>query len=378
MATNFGFPTNIRFGSGVISELPEHLKTQKLTAPMLVTDSTLKSLPFFENIVTDLEKAGLKVTVFCDTHKNPIISDVEKGALAFRESNCDSIVGIGGGAPLDISRAVALKVNHDEPLANYEEAVGGDQKITNPIPYFVTVPTTSGTGSEVGRSAVISDDNTHQKKIFFHPSLLAKQVFADPLLTMDLPPHVTAATGMDALVHNIEAYLSKGFHPMCDGIALEGIRLISNSLVKATNDPDEGSRTYMLAAAMMGAVAFQKGLGLVHSAAHALSTLKDLHHGLANSIMLPWGLTRIIDVSGDRMKMIAQTMELDDTSPESLIKHLQGLNKLIGLPTSLSTQGVVDADCDKLADLALADVCHQCNARTIVREDFEAMFRSAL
>ena len=180
----------------------------------------------------------------------------------------DSIIGIGGGAALDVARAIVLRVNHREDLFKYDDLIGGDVYVTNDVPHFITIPTTAGTGSEVGRSAIIADDETHQKKILFSPKLLAKIVFADPLLTMELPPFITAATGMDALTHNMEAYLAKMPHPLCEGIALEGISLISQSLEKAVNKPDLESRSKMLIASLMGAVAFQKGLGVVHSLAH--------------------------------------------------------------------------------------------------------------
>jgi alcohol dehydrogenase class IV len=203
---------------------------------------------------------------------------VYKGTDVYDNTKRDSIIGIGGGAALDVARAIVLRVNHREDLFKYDDLIGGDVYITNEVPHFITIPTTAGTGSEVGRSAIISDDETHQKKILFSPKLLAKIVFADPLLTMELPPFMTAATGMDALTHNMEAYLAKMPHPLCEGIALEGIFLINQSLEKAVNKPDLESKSKMLIASLMGAVAFQKGLGVVHSLAHPLSSLLDTHH----------------------------------------------------------------------------------------------------
>src|SRR4051812_2342826 len=264
----YNFPTIIRFGAGAVEELPAHLATTSFTKPLLVTDPMVSQLDFFKKIKNKLLVKSFSVEEFSDIHKNPVKSDVLKGGDAFKSTNRDCIIGIGGGAAMDVARAIALRVNHHRDLFDYDDLIGGDKYITEEVPYFITVPTTSGTGSEVGRSAIISEDDTHRKRILFSPKLLAKIVFADPLLTMDLPPFVTAATGMDALTHNMEAFLAKGFHPMCDGIALEGINLISESINTAVNRPDIASRSKMMIASLMGAVAFQKGLGVVHSLAH--------------------------------------------------------------------------------------------------------------
>src|SRR5882672_11608805 len=286
----YNFPTTIRFGAGAVSELGDYLIKNNLSRPLIVTDPTVAQLGFFKTIVKDLQKKNLTVEVFHDIHKNPVKSDVYKGTDAFDQTKRDSIVGIGGGAALDVARAIVLRVNHREDLFKYDDLIGGDVYVTNDVPHFITIPTTAGTGSEVGRSAIISDDETHQKKILFSPKLLARIVFADPLLTMDLPAFITAATGMDALTHNMEAFLVNIFHPMCDGIALQAISLIHESLVKAVNQPGLESRSRMLIASLMGAVAFQKGLGVVHSLAHPLSSLLDTHHGLANAINIPYGM----------------------------------------------------------------------------------------
>src|SRR5258706_5405549 len=286
----YNFPTTIRFGAGVVKELGDYLVKNGLSNPLIVTDPTVAQLGFFKEIVGDLKKKNLSVEVFHDIHKNPVKSDVYKGTDVFDQTKRDSIIGIGGGAALDVARSIVLRVNHREDLFKYDDLIGGDVYVTNDVPHFITVPTTSGTGSEVGRSAVISDDVTNQKQILLSPKLLAKVVFADPLLTMDLPAFITAATGMDALTHNMEAFLAKNYHPICDGIALEGISLINESLEKATNSPDLESRSKMLLASMMGAIAFQKGLGVVHSLAHPLSALLDTHHGLANAVNIPYGM----------------------------------------------------------------------------------------
>ncbi|QXU41925.1 iron-containing alcohol dehydrogenase [Pedobacter sp. D749] len=374
----FNFPTTIRFGAGAVKELPAYLSKNQLKAPLIVTDSTIAQLPFFKSIVKDLKSKGISVEVFSDIHKNPIKSDVYKGTDAWDATHRDSIIGIGGGAALDVARAIVLRVNHREDLFKYDDLIGGDIYVTNDVPHFITIPTTSGTGSEVGRSAIIADDETHLKKILFSPKLMAQIVFADPELTMDLPSFITAATGMDALTHNMEAYLAKNFHPMCDGIALEGISLIKDSLERATNKPDLESRSKMLMASMMGAIAFQKGLGVVHSLAHPLSSLLDTHHGLANAVNIPYGMQFNIAGFEDRFKKIARTLELKEENGEAVVKYLFDLNKKVNIPHKLSDIGVKNEHIETLADLAFADFAHPNNPKPVSREDFKQLYLSAL
>jgi alcohol dehydrogenase class IV len=256
--------------------------------------------------------------------------------------------------------------------------IGGDVYVTNDVPHFVCIPTTSGTGSEVGRSAIISDDETKQKKILFSPKLLAKVVFADPELTMDLPAFVTAATGMDALTHNMEAFLAKMPHPICEGIALEGISLIKDSLAKAVNKPDLESRSKMLLGSMMGAIAFQKGLGVVHSLAHPLSSLLDTHHGLANAVNIPYGMEFNIAGFEDKFKRIARTLELKNENGKAVVDFLYDLNSQIGIPHKLRDIGVKPEHIEKLADLAIADFAHPNNPKPVSREDFKQLYLKAL
>jgi alcohol dehydrogenase class IV len=233
----FSFPTPIHFGAGVRNQVAAHLKAQGFSKPMLITDRGVAALPMHKEIMNHLQSSGLKATSFSEIWGNPVKSQVTAGVKAFKESGADCIVGLGGGAALDVAKAIALMATHSGDLFDYEDEKPGARPIDGPIPYWIALPTTSGTGSEVGRSSVVSDDQTHIKKIIFSPKLLAKAVFADPELTLDLPAKITAATGMDALTHCVEAYLAKGYHPICDGIALEGIRLASQSLVKTVTDP---------------------------------------------------------------------------------------------------------------------------------------------
>ncbi|MBS1576306.1 MAG: iron-containing alcohol dehydrogenase [Bacteroidetes bacterium] len=373
----FNFPTTIRFGANAIKELPAYLKQNNLKAPLIATDPVIAQLPFFKAILTDLKNNGIDAVVFSDIHKNPVKSDVYKGTDAWDNTKRDSIVGIGGGAALDVARSIVLRINHREDLFKYDDLIGGDIYVTNDVPHFITVPTTSGTGSEVGRSAVISDDITHQKKILFSPKLLAKIVFADPLLTMDLPPAVTAATGMDALTHNMEAFLAKNYHPICDGIALEGMVLVNQSLINAVNKPDLESRSKMLLASMMGAIAFQKGLGVVHSLAHPLSALLDTHHGLANAVNIPYGMKFNIAGFEDKFKRIARTLELKEENGDAVVKYLFDLNSKINIPHKLRDIQVKEEHLETLADLAFADFAHPNNPKPVTRKDFRALYGEA-
>lgn len=378
MIHQFNFPTVIRFGAGAVKELGPYLLELGITTPLVSTDPVIAELDFFKAIVSDLEEQGLKPVVFKDIHKNPVKSDVIDGGDAFDNNNCDAVVGVGGGAALDVARAIVLRINHREDLFVYDDLIGGDKYVTNDVPPFVCIPTTSGTGSEVGRSSIISEDDTHRKRILFSPKLLALRVFADPELTYQLPPHVTAATGMDALTHNMEAYLAKNYHPMADGIALEGIKLIAGSLEKAVNDPDPQSRADMLLGSMMGAIAFQKGLGVVHSLAHPLSTLLDMHHGLANAIMIPYGMGFNIEGFEDRFEQMAIALGLEEHTGEAVVKELKAINKRIGISAKLSEQGVKPEHLDDLADLAIADFAHPNNPKPVHREDFKKLYEAAL
>jgi alcohol dehydrogenase class IV len=374
----YNFPTTIRFGAGSSKELGAYLVSNNLSRPLVVTDSTIIQLDFFKEIINDLKSKNISVEVFSDIHKNPVKSDVYRGTDVYDKTERDSIIGIGGGASLDVARAIVLRVNHREDLFKYDDLIGGDIYVTNEVPHFITIPTTAGTGSEVGRSAIIADDETHQKKILFSPKLMAKIVYADPLLTMELPPFITAATGMDALTHNMEAFLAKMYHPMCDGIALEGISLISQSLEKAVNHPDLESRSKMLIASLMGAVAFQKGLGVVHSLAHPLSSLLDTHHGLANAVNIPYGMQFNISGFENKFRRIARTLNLEEENGEAVVRYLFELNSKINVPYHLRDIGVKEEHIETLADLAIADFAHPNNPKPVSRENFKQLYSEAL
>jgi len=374
----FNFPTIIRFGAGAVEEMPAFLLEQGCRRPLLVTDSIIAALPFFNAIVASMVTAGLNVSVFKNIHKNPVKSDVYSGTDEYDVHHCDSVIGLGGGAAIDVARAIVLRVYHREDLFKYDDLIGGDIYVTGPVPVFVTIPTTAGTGSEVGRSAIIADDVTHQKKILFSPKLLAIRVFADPLLTMDLPPAVTAATGMDALTHNMEALLAKNYHPICEGIALEGIRLIAGSLVTSVKAPTLQSRSDMLLASMMGAIAFQKGLGVVHSLAHPMSALLDTHHGLANAVNLPYGLEFNISCACDKFTRMAQVLPIEQKDGYGVISWVRHINQQIGIPSLLREVGVREEHLETLAKLAFEDFAHPNNPQPVSLDDFRKLYAAAL
>lgn len=374
----YDFPTNIRFGPGVANELPAYLLKHGLHRPLVVTDPTIKQQDFFVQMVEKLKEAGISLEIFHDIHKNPLYSDVEKGRSKYIETERDSIVGIGGGAALDVSKAIALKIHHDRPFFEYNEQNSPTPLVTGPIPHWVAVPTAAGTGSEVGRSTTIADDETKRKHIVFSPRLIAKQVFADPTLTMRLSPTVTAATGMDALAHNIEAFLATGFHPMCDGIAIAGMSMISSSIEKAVNQPDLASRSNMMIGAIMGAVAFQKGLGIVHAMAHPLSAILDIHHGTAVAAVMPYGLGFNGPGMASAFKRIGQAMNIKIDQVQDLTEHLFDLNRNLGLPTDLASLGITDKHLPELAQMASEDFFNKTNPKQVSRDDYYRLYEKAL
>ncbi len=374
----FNFPCPIRFGAGASKELANYLKSNNLSKPLLVTDATVAELTFFKEIKNSLEQKGISTKVFSEMHKNPVKSDVLKGGAIFHETDRDCIIGIGGGVALDVARAITLRINHKRDLFDYDDLIGGDKYVTEEVPHFIAIPTTAGTGSEVGRSAIISEDESKKKRILFSPKLIAKIVFADPLLTMELPPFITAATGMDALTHNMEAYLAKNYHPMCDGIALEGIALIADSLETATHKPDVESRSKMLLASLMGAVAFQKGLGVVHSLAHPLSSLLDTHHGLANAVNLPYGMQFNYEGFENRFDKMGDAFGLGSAAGNRVVNHIFEMNDKLGMPTRLSEIDVKGEHIEELSKLAAADFCHPNNPKPVSKEDFKNLYQKAL
>ena len=377
----FAFPTTIHFGPGARREVAPYLKAQGCQRPLIVTDKGIAALPLLAEFESMLD--GLAIEVFSGVWGNPVKSQVDAGVAAFKQHNADAVIGFGGGAALDVAKAVALMSNHPGSVLEYAWDHPQVRPIERELPCFVALPTTAGTGSEVGRSSVISDDATHIKKIIFSPRLLARAVFADPELTLDLPPHVTAATGMDALTHNVESYIAKGYHPMCDGIALEGMRIAARALPIAVREPKNlQARSDMLMASMMGAVAFQKDLGATHSCAHALSTVADLHHGLANGIMIDYVMRFNRPVELERFTIMAQAVGVargsTEASASAFVEWLTRLKREVGIPAKLGEVKVTRQHLPKLLDVAVDDICHKTNPRPCTRADFERIFVEAM
>ena len=376
MISKFSFPTAIHFGPGSRKLVAEHLKQQGVKRPLIVTDKGLAALPILKDFADSL--AGLAVSVYPGVFGNPTRQQVTDGVKAFKAHNADAVIGFGGGAALDVAKAVALMAVHEGDVLEYAWDHPNVRPIRNALPYFVALPTTSGTGSEVGRSSVISHDETHVKKIIFNPVLLAKAVFADPELTVDLPAGVTAATGMDALTHNVESYLSPAYHPLCDGIALEGARIAAHALERAVKTPkDIAARSDMMMSSMMGAIAFQKDLGAVHSCAHALGAVCDLHHGLANALMIDTVLAWNYQAAPEKFDELAHVCKVAGGG-KAFVPWLKQLKSRIGLTGTLKDHGVKPEQMPRLVEIALADICHQTNPRPCTRQDFERLFATAL
>jgi len=372
----WSFPTTVVFGNGSIATLGDHVRRVGATRALVVCDPGVVKAGIADKVRASLEGGGIPAMIFDRVDPNPIEPNVTEGVAAFRSHRADIIVSVGGGSPLDVGKLVALKVTHDRPLADYDDAAGGDKLIGPDIAPIINVPTTAGTGSEVGRSGVVTLKATGRKTVIFSPYLMAKAAILDPELTVSMPPRITAATGFDALTHCIEAYLSLGDHPMADGIALLGVELCAKNLPRAVEaGADLVARGAMMKAAMMGAVAFQKGLGVCHSLAHPLSSEKNLHHGLANALCLP----AVCDFNNaavpDRIERVRRSVDLNATS---LSNALRALRERLGLPGGLAAEGVTRAEIPKLADKAMQDACHTLNPRPVTRDDMVKLYELSL
>jgi 4-hydroxybutyrate dehydrogenase len=381
--STFSFPTTTIFGAGAISELPQRLKNLGLTRPLVVTDPGLLHTEAFSILEKTLgsDGKGKEWSVFSKVHPNPIEQDVIQGAEAYQSNRCDSVIAFGGGSALDAGKAVRLLLKR--PYSKLSEFDWKDDWYG--LAPCVAIPTTAGTGSEVGRSSVIILEKTQKKSVLFHPGLLATLVLLDPVLTRGLPPKLTAATGADALTHCIESYTSPVFHPLCDGIALEGIYISVEALPRAyKNGEDLDARGKMLVAAAMGAVAFQKDLGATHSLAHPLSTICGMHHGLANALCLPFvmrfnavrkpGLYRRVGIACGLDVVKASEKEADEQTIEFITDFL---NK-IGLRSGLRNYDVNEQHIARMAPQAYADACHQTNPVPVTEADLRELYFQAL
>jgi alcohol dehydrogenase class IV len=381
MASVMSFPTRIVHGRGAIGELVNELKRAGATRPLLVADKGIVSSGLLRSITPLLEQAGMPVQVFSEFEPNPTERDALRGGDAYRAAKADSVLGVGGGASLDMAKAVALLAHHAPPLERYDDAKGGDAFISSNVPPIVQVPTTAGTGSEVGRSTVLVIGG--RKVVIFSPYLMARAAILDPELTVGLPPFVTAATGMDALTHNLEAYVAKGDHPLADAIALDGLRRIAGSLRRAVeNGSDLAAREQMLLGSSFGAIAFQKGLGAAHSIAHALSPVAGTHHGLANSLVLPNVVAFNRPAAEERLATAAIALGADpkmsvQERAHAAVELVDALRVACGLPRKLSQAGVKREMIPLLVEKALADACHLSNPRAVAAGDFERIITDA-
>ncbi len=374
--TRFAFPTAIRFGAGARKLVAAHLLEQGIRRPLIVTDRGLAALPVTAEFRSHL--GGLEVALFDGVFGNPTCAQAMAGAVAFKAHRADAVIGFGGGAALDIAKLVALMAVHEGDVLEYVWDHPQLRPITHPLPYMVALPTTAGTGSEVGRSSVVSENDSHVKRTVFSARLLPQAVFADPELTLGLPAAVTAATGMDALTHNIESYLSPAYHPLCDGIALEGLRIGARALVTAVTEPGNlQARADMMMSSMMGAIAFQKDLGSVHACAHALGAVCDLHHGLANALMidtvLAWNL-QAVPLKFDELAHAAGVAG----GGFAFVAWLKHLKQQIGVTGGLAAHGVTRAHLPRLVPLAHTDFTGQTNPRPATAADYERLFLQAM
>lgn len=381
--SSFSFPTTTLSGTGALGELPARLAKLNIKRPLVVTDPGLLATEAFQKLQQTLGAAGQGKSWFLHSgvHPNPIETDVHDSAAAYRAGQCDAVIAFGGGSALDVGKAARLLIKRPElKIAefNYEDDWSG-------LPPLIAIPTTAGTGSEVGRSSVVTITATKRKAVLFHPELLAKLVILDGELTRGLPPKLTAATGLDALTHCIESFTSPNFHPLCDGIALEGIHLVVDALPRAVrNGNDLDARNKMLVAAAMGAIAFQKDLGATHSLAHPLSTLCGLHHGTANALCLPAvmkfnaqrkpGLYRRVGLACGLDVMKCSEADADART----IEFIEKLTAEVGLGQKLRDYGVKESQVDALSDQAILDGCHATNPVPVTRDDLKALYLAAL
>ncbi len=380
ISCNFNYPVQYRLGAGRVGELAELCKERGMARPMIVTDPTVEKLDWFPQVIKLLQAAGLEPVVFSEVHPNPLHSDVSSGVLTYRESGCHGVILIGGGSAMDVGKCIALLSNNEGTVFDYED-VGDNYKRAdaNKIAPMIALPTTSGTGSEVGRASVIINEE-HEKKIIFHPKMQPADVIADPELTVGLPANLTAYTGLDAYVHCFEAFCASGYHPMADGIALEGMRLIKNYLPRAVSyGADIVARTHMILASSMGATAFQKGLGVVHAIAHSIGGKLNGHHGLLNAILLPYCMVFNRDVISERCTIVARHLELDSPSFESLLDWTLSIRTDLGVPHTLEAiAGMSEQQAIELSSVALRDAALSTNPKTASASDLEKIMRSAL
>jgi len=375
--TTFYYPTKIIFGPGAIERLPLEIEAFRMLRPLVVTDGGLAKSPVFDRVLGIIRKRSGDAVVFDQVLPNPTERNVLEGVARYQEAKCDGVIGVGGGSPLDAAKAITLKATHPLPLADYDDLKDGSDRISSSVPPFLAVPTTSGTGSDVSRSSVITLTATNRKTVIFSPFLMPKVSVSDPELTLGMPVHITAGTGMDAFTHNLEAYLAKGYHPLSDAIALGGVKLVWQYLPRAVTDGNDlEARTQVMAAAIMGATAFQKGLGAVHSLAHPLSTIAGMHHGTSNAVLLPPVMRFNATVVADRLKDLATAMSAEP-SVDAAIQRVLELNRLCRIGT-LCDYRVTEDMIVPMAAKAMEDGCRLCNPRDVSEQDMIQLYKEAM
>lgn len=380
---SFAFPNQILFGAGALQSLPDELKKLDCTRPLLVTDRGLVACGLAGRVEEAIRKAGLEPAVFDEVDANPTEENAEQGLLAYSNSACDGIVGLGGGSSLDTAKAIKLKVDHSLPLAEYDIEHQGWEKMVNPMPPMIAIATTAGTGSDVARGALIIVRPAGAKVALVGPALYPDATIADPELTLALPPNLTAGTGMDAFTHCIEEYLSPKYNPIVDGMALEGIRLCAISLKRACeNGQDLAARSDMMIAAMIGGMGFIKGLGVVHSLSHPVGSVVGGHHGTTNAIFLPASLEFNLPAAPAKYRALANAagIEVHNLSDEecghALIQFVRQLNNSLEIPSDLSVFGATRNHIDQMLPMCVADHCHKTNPRQCVEDDFRSLLEA--
>jgi alcohol dehydrogenase class IV len=377
---NWNYPTAIKVGAGRIRELPDLCLSLGMKNALLITDPGLAPLPIVQQAVVSCQSAGLGCAVFSNIKGNPTEQNVADGVHAYRAGNFDGVIAFGGGSALDAAKAVALMVGQNRPLWDFEDVVDNYLRVNVAgMAPVVAVPTTAGTGSEVGRASVITDDQAHVKRIIFHARMLPAAVILDPELTVGLPPRLTAATGMDALSHNLEAYCSPFYHPMASGIALEGIRLVKEWLPAAVQDGRNlDARLQMLVASSMGATAFQRGLGAMHALAHPLGALYDAHHGTLNAILMPYVLQANRAAIDERITSLARYLDLPQPSFSAFLDWVLALREKIGIPPALAAIGIDDAQAELIARMAVVDGSAATNPIQFSESNYAGILRNAV
>ncbi len=377
---NWNFPTAVRFGVGRISELADACKSLGMKKPLLVTDPGLAALPMVADAIAANAAAGLPTGLFYDVQPNPISQNVTDGIAFFRDGGHDGVIAFGGGSALDAAKVIAFMAGQTRPMWDFED-IGDNWTRADPdgIVPIVAVPTTSGTGSEVGRAGVITNEETHVKKVIFHPKMMPGVVISDPALTVGLPPHITAGTGLDAYIHCFEAFCAPGYHPMAEGIAVEGMRLVKDWLPIAVEDGTNlVARANMLAAASMGATAFQKGLGAIHSLAHPVGAIYNVHHGLANAVFWPYVMDFNRDAIAKRMRRLARYLGLKKSDYDGVLEWTLDFRKQMNIPHTARELGVEESRLDELAEMAANDPTAGGNPIEVGAADMKKMYQAAM